>query len=111
MDSPQQLAQLETLCQKLYTSTDATERRQAESALSPFSTNPDLLGHCKYALQSSKSVYVQNFAASSILRLLLSKWNSFTVQIRKDLSRGVFFLICVEFFRDVLNQFFGIDRN
>jgi hypothetical protein len=85
-----QLSQIESFCETYMTSSNQTERSQVEVVLGPFSTNPDLLGQLKLILEKSNSIYALNFAASSIQRLLATRWNSFTKESRAELSKELY---------------------
>ncbi|KAI9093648.1 hypothetical protein K1719_027097 [Acacia pycnantha] len=62
------LAQLETLCERLYKSQDSVERAHAESTLKCFSLNIDYITQCQYILDNTSSSYALMFASSSLLK-------------------------------------------
>eukprot|EP00899_Mesostigma_viride_P004716 jgi/Mesvir1/14245/Mv09683-RA.1 len=66
----QSLAQLETLCERLYNSQDPGERSHAEQTLRVFSASPDYVSQCQYILTNSASPYAQLLAASSLVKLV-----------------------------------------
>jgi len=66
----EQLPQLERMCEELYTSSNADERKQAEHMLKVFSTNPEYATQCQMILQNSTSPYAQLLASSSLVRLV-----------------------------------------
>mmetsp|Transcript_3867 Transcript_3867/g.5404 ORF Transcript_3867/g.5404 Transcript_3867/m.5404 type:complete len:1062 (+) Transcript_3867:120-3305(+) len=86
---PQQLVQLETLCEKLYTASDQASRTQVEQALLPFSTRTDYIGQAKFVLDTTQSPYAQHFAASSILKLISNNWNSFSSASKVEIKNHV----------------------
>mmetsp|Transcript_25560 Transcript_25560/g.71479 ORF Transcript_25560/g.71479 Transcript_25560/m.71479 type:complete len:1067 (+) Transcript_25560:187-3387(+) len=70
MESFQNLAQLEHLCERLYNSQNAAERKQAEDALRVFALSTEYIPQCKAILDSSSSPYAQLMASSSLLKLV-----------------------------------------
>jgi len=72
-----QLQQFETLCQQLH-STDAQERKSAESNLAVFGVEAERIPQLQFVLERSSQPYAQHFAALSILKLVGAFWNNFT---------------------------------
>eukprot|EP00299_Pterocystis_sp_00344_P013655 c6710_g1_i1.p1 GENE.c6710_g1_i1~~c6710_g1_i1.p1 ORF type:complete len:1067 (-),score=281.24 c6710_g1_i1:81-3281(-) len=68
-----QLAQIDSVCDKLYNSTDANERRIAEEAVAMFST-VDGVDACQMILEYSASPFSQHAAASSLKKSVLVNW-------------------------------------
>ncbi|CAL9182648.1 unnamed protein product [Musa hybrid cultivar] len=62
------LAQLEILCEKLFTSQNSAERIQAESNLKCSSVNPDYIPQCQYILDNASTPFALVFASSSLLK-------------------------------------------
>uniref|UniRef100_A0A061RU54 Ran-binding protein n=1 Tax=Tetraselmis sp. GSL018 TaxID=582737 RepID=A0A061RU54_9CHLO len=70
MESFQNLAQLEHLCERLYNAQSASEREQAEGSLRAFGLSTEYIPQCKAILDSSSSPYAQMMASSSLLKLV-----------------------------------------
>ncbi|WOK95926.1 exportin-7-like isoform X2 [Canna indica] len=81
------LAQLETLCERLYTSQDSSERAHAESTLRCFSVNPDYIPQCQYILDNASTPYALVLASSSLLKQITE--HKLSLQIRLDIRNYV----------------------
>lgn len=77
------LAQLEVLCERLYTSQDSTERAHAERTLKCFSTNADYISQCQYILDNASTSYALMMASSSLLKQVMD--HSLPLQLRLDI--------------------------
>jgi len=81
-----QLRQLEEMCSSVYSTTEAAERRRLEESLSGFSTSLELIPQIKFVLEHSQSPYAIHFVTSGLLKLLVNRWNSFSVQLRIEIK-------------------------
>ncbi|XP_078152438.1 ARM repeat superfamily protein isoform X2 [Carex rostrata] len=81
------LAQLEVLCQRLYTSQDSVERAHAESALKCFSENSDYIAQCQYILDNASTPYALMLASSSLLKQVAGQ--TLSLQLRLDIRNYV----------------------
>ncbi|KAJ3676579.1 hypothetical protein LUZ60_003991 [Juncus effusus] len=81
------LAQLEVLCQRLYTSQDSAERAHAENALKCFSENSDYISQCQYILDNASTPYALMLASSSLLKQVTDQ--SLSLQLRLDIRNYV----------------------
>lgn len=63
----------------------AGERRQAQAALAPFSTNSECISQCQFILDHSTKPFALLLAGSSLLRLITQFWNAFTVDQTVDM--------------------------
>ncbi|KAL5715586.1 hypothetical protein ACHQM5_017387 [Ranunculus cassubicifolius] len=77
------LAQLEALCERLYTSQDSVERAHAESTLKCFSVNVDYISQCQYILDNALTPYALMLASSSLLKQVTEQ--SLSLQLRLDI--------------------------
>lgn len=92
MANMQSLAQLESLCERLYNSSNPQERAHAEQTLQVFSVNTDYISQCQYILDNSASPYAQLLASSSLVKLLTD--NTLSTQLRLDIRKGSAFPGC-----------------
>ncbi|URE41776.1 hypothetical protein MUK42_06737 [Musa troglodytarum] len=81
------LAQLETLCERLYTSQNSAERAHAESTLKCFSLNPDYIPQCQYILDNASTPYALVLASSSLLKQITE--HKLSLQMRLDIRNYV----------------------
>lgn len=77
------LAQLETLCERLYNSQDPAERSHAERALQVFSSSAEYITQCQLILDTSSSPYAQHFASHSLVKQTTDQ--NLSVQLRLDI--------------------------
>ncbi|KAI7693184.1 Exportin-7 [Sarcoptes scabiei] len=87
MCEEQELLHLETLCKKLYDSTDAEERKQAESALLMFTNSVNCLPKCQMLLERKTSSYAQLLAATTLTKLITR--NDLTIDQRLDIRNYI----------------------
>lgn len=85
MANMQSLAQLESLCERLYNSSNPQERAHAEQTLQVFSVNTEYISQCQYILDNSASPYAQLLASSSLVKLLTD--NTLSTQLRLDIRK------------------------
>lgn len=92
----QQLAQVEALCETLYTGKTATSengepinRADAQARLLSLQTSADYIPQCQYILDNSTSQYARLVASNSLTELITIHWNSFTVPQRIDIRNYV----------------------
>jgi exportin-7 len=90
-----QLAQVEALCETLYTgvptkngSTEVT-RQEAQQRLLSLQSNAEYIPQCQYILDNSKSQYARLVASNSLIELITTHWNNFTVPQRIDIRNYV----------------------
>ncbi|CAL9167346.1 unnamed protein product [Musa hybrid cultivar] len=81
------LAQLETLCETLYTSQNSAERAHAEITLKCFSLNPDYIPQCQYILDNASTPYALVLASSSLLKQITE--HKLSLQMRLDIRNYV----------------------
>ncbi|CAH9096207.1 unnamed protein product [Cuscuta europaea] len=77
------LAQLEALCERLYTSQDSSERAHVENTLKCFSANIDYISQCQFILDNASTPYALMLASSSLLKQVSE--NNPSLQLRLDL--------------------------
>ncbi|OAY80306.1 Exportin-7 [Ananas comosus] len=85
--SMESLAQLEALCERLYTSQDSAERAHAENTLKCFSANSDYIVQCQYILDNAMNPYALMLASSSLLKQVTDR--SLSLQLRLDIRNYV----------------------
>ena len=92
---PQQLAQVEALCETLYTGAPASEdgkpitRQDAQTRLLSLQSSADYIPQCQYILDHSNSQYARLVASNSLTELITKHWNNFTVAGRVDIRNYV----------------------
>lgn len=90
-----QLAQVEALCETLYTgqSTGANgekiTREEAQSRLLSLQSSATFIPQCQYILDRSQSQYALLVASNSLTELITSHWNNFTIAQRIDIRNYV----------------------
>lgn len=90
-----QLAQVEALCETLYTGAPAkldggeVSRQEAQQRLLSLQTNAEYIPQCQYILDNSTSQYARLVASNSLIELITTHWNSFTVPQRIDIRNYV----------------------
>jgi len=88
-----QLAQVESLCETLYTGQssngEALTREEAQSRLLSLQSSASFIPQCQYILDRSKSQYALLVASNSLTELITSHWNNFTVAQRIDIRNYV----------------------
>ena len=91
-----QLAQVEALCETLYTGIPATtadgervDRNEAQQRLLSLQTSAEYIPQCQYILENSNSQYARLVATNSLTELITTHWNSFTVPQRIDIRNYV----------------------
>lgn len=89
MTMEQQVAQLESLCESMYSGQSNTERNQASQALVGFYTNVECLAQCRMLIQYSTNAAALLFAGASITRLVTNYWNNITTEQALDLRAFV----------------------
>jgi exportin-7 len=92
----QQLAQVEALCETLYTGVPAKfegsepiSRNEAQQRLLSLQSNAEYIPQCQYILDNSNSQYARLVASNSLIELITVHWNSFTVPQRIDIRNYV----------------------
>lgn len=90
-----QLAQVEALCETLYTGVPSTSngetitRNEAQQRLLSLQTSAEYIPQCQYILDNSNSQYARLVATNSLTELITTHWNSFTVPQRIDIRNYV----------------------
>ena len=92
----QQLAQVEALCDALYTGVPAKfegsepiSRQEAQQRLLSLQSNAEYIPQCQYILDHSSNQYARVVASNSLIELITVHWNSFTVPQRIDIRNYV----------------------
>jgi len=95
MDSTQ-LAQVESLCETLYTgaasaseSGEPINRQEAQARLLSLQSSAEYIPQCQYILDHSNSHYARLVASNSLTELITTHWNNFTVQQRIDIRNYI----------------------
>jgi exportin-7 len=95
MDSSQ-LIQVEALCEVLYTGASKTgddgkpiTRQDAQARLLSLQSSADYIPQCQYILDHSNSQYARLVASNSLIELITTHWNNFTVANRIDIRNYV----------------------
>ncbi|MGK3734703.1 MAG: exportin-7 [Bacillariaceae sp.] len=95
MDSAQ-LAQVEALCETLYTGMPTTgengeqiNRQEAQQRLMSLQQSADFIPQCQYILEKTQSQYARLVATNSLTELITTHWNSFTIPQRIDIRNYV----------------------
>ena len=90
-----QLAQVEALCEALYTGipakldTGEVSRNEAQQRLLSLQSNAEYIPQCQYILDHSASQYACLVASNSLIELVTAHWNSFTAAQRVDIRNYV----------------------
>ena len=90
-----QLAQVEALCETLYTGIPANidggtiSRHEAQQRLLSLQSSAEFIPQCQYILDNSQSQYARLVASNSLIELITIHWNSFTVPQRIDIRNYV----------------------
>ena len=95
-----QLAQVEALCETLYTgiptkmtngdgSTSEVTRQEAQQRLLSLQSNAEYIPQCQYILDNSTSQYARLVASNSLIELITTHWNNFTIPQRIDIRNYV----------------------
>jgi exportin-7 len=91
-----QLAQVEALCETLYTGVPSTSengervtRQEAQQRLLSLQSSAEYIPQCQYILDNSQSQYARLVATNSLTELITMHWNSFTVPQRIDIRNYV----------------------
>lgn len=87
------LAQLEALCERLYTSQDSSERAHVENTLKCFSANIDYISQCQFILDNALTPYALMLASSSLLKQVSE--HSLSLQLRLDLCNILLFCFLI----------------
>lgn len=91
----QQLASVEALCEALYTGAPASvdgetvSRAEAQQRLLSLQSNASYIPQCQHILDHSNSQYARVVASNSLIELITTHWNSFTVAQRIDIRNYV----------------------
>jgi exportin-7 len=92
----QQLAQVESLCETLYTGIptklnggETVSRQEAQQRLLSLQSNAEYIPQCQYILDHSSSQYARLVATNSLIELITLHWNNFTVPQRVDIRNYV----------------------
>jgi exportin-7 len=85
----QQLAQVESLCDALYTAADEHQRKNAQQQLVSLSSSAELVPQCQYILANSRNPYAQLIASNALTTLVTTYWNSYTKQQRVEIRDHV----------------------
>jgi exportin-7 len=93
---PAQLAQVEALCETLYSGVPAAgengeriSRQEAQQRLLSLQSSAEYIPQCQYILDNSKSQYAKLVATNSLTELITTHWNSFTIPQRIDIRNYV----------------------
>jgi|EP00970_Alexandrium_tamarense_P003859 exportin-7 len=91
-----QLAQVEALCETLYTgqsaassNSDPITREEAQSRLLSLQSSANFIPQCQYILDRSQSQYALLVASNSLTELITTHWNNFTIAQRIDIRNYV----------------------
>jgi exportin-7 len=91
----QQLAQVEALCDALYTGVPVkfegaiVSRQEAQQRLLSLQSNAEYIPQCQYILDHSQNQYARLVASNSLIELITLHWNNFTVPQRIDIRNYV----------------------
>lgn len=93
---PAQLAQVEALCETLYTGQPSQgengkpiNRNEAQQRLLALQASAENIPQCQFILENSQSQYARLVATNSLTELITAHWNSFTVLQRIDIRNYV----------------------
>lgn len=90
MEDPQTaMFRVEALANRLYSSPDADDRKQAEHSLMQISNAPECIPQCQYVLEHSQVPYAQLVMANALRKLVTQNWNNSTAQQRLDMRTWV----------------------
>ena len=90
-----QLAQVEALCETLYTGVPTTSngeritRNEAQQRLLSLQSSAEYIPQCQYILDNSNSQFARLVATNSLTELITTHWNNFTVPQRIDIRNYV----------------------
>ena len=96
----QQLAQVESLCETLYTGktsttttndgkTETITRQEAQAQLLTLQSSSSFIPQCQYLLDHSTSQYTKLVASNSLIELITTHWNNLTIQQRIDVRNYI----------------------
>jgi exportin-7 len=93
---PSQLAQVEALCETLYTGIptagengEQISRNEAQQRLMSLQQSAEYIPQCQYILDNSQSQFAKLVATNSLTELITTHWNSFTIPQRIDIRNYV----------------------
>lgn len=86
---PQNLQQLESLCEVMYNSGNEQDRQDAQQRLLSLSSSVDYIPQCQYILDNSNSSYALFVASNALTKLITQYWNNFSRAQRVDIRNYV----------------------
>lgn len=86
---PQQLQQLESLCEVLYNSGNEQQRQEAQAQLLSLQSSAEYIPQCQHILDHSQSPYALFVAANALTKIAQQFWNNFTPPQRVELRNYV----------------------
>ena len=84
---PQQLASFEGMCNALYSSPNDAERSNAQQQRLVLQSGVEYIPQCQSILDHSALAYAQLVASTSLMKLIPTHWNSFSVAQRIDIRK------------------------
>jgi len=84
-----QLAEVERLCQALYTGNNSALRAEAQQQLLTLQSSIDFIPQCQFILDNSLLPYAQLVATSSLEALVTQFWNNFSPEQKLDVRNYV----------------------
>mmetsp|Transcript_992 Transcript_992/g.1252 ORF Transcript_992/g.1252 Transcript_992/m.1252 type:complete len:1105 (-) Transcript_992:236-3550(-) len=85
----EQLAQVESLCDVLYNSSDQQNRAHAQQQLLSLQSSAEYIPQCQYILDNSSSGYALLLASTSLTKLITTHWNNFSASQRVDIRNYI----------------------
>lgn len=83
------LQQIESLCQALYSGTNAEQRATAQQKLLLLQSAIEYIPQCQFILNNSKDPYAQNVASTSLDSLINQFWNNFNTEQKIELRNYI----------------------
>lgn len=86
---PNQLQQVENLCNALYNGTSTSQRTEAQQQLLMLQSSAEFIPQCQFILDNSSQPYAQLLASTSLETLITQFWNNFTVEQKLEVRNYV----------------------
>ncbi len=109
------LRKIEVACEQVFNAPTADGRQLAEQQLAGFS-RVESVGELKLLMEKSTNAYALFYAATQMLKLFTTNWNSFSKEQKNEIRMLLYIPVCVHWFMEVqidpsprFNSFFDLD--
>ena len=86
---PQELSNIESLCEALYNGTSQEARAEAQSHLLTLQSSAEFIPQCQFILDNSTQPFAQLMASTSLESLITQFWNNFTSEEKLELRNYI----------------------